>query len=147
MGLELPQRSGNVGCNPGSSPSLVDDLWSPECFLSAKCETSICLAFPGYGISFQLENLPGQGKRNKEKGHWSFVKNFWTSGSQVFTARTRPRNIRGKQSSKNTLPKASISLYFPSVVHNHLILFWKSQTPSKVRITKQFVKHLEIWWC
>lgn len=67
MGLALPQRSGNVGCNPGFSPSLVDDLWSPGGFLSAKRETSICLAFPGCGISFQLENLPVQEKKKKKK--------------------------------------------------------------------------------
>lgn len=68
MGLALPQRSGNVGCNPGFRPSLVDDLWSPGCFPSAKCETSICLAFPGCGISFQLESLPGQGEKKKDTG-------------------------------------------------------------------------------
>lgn len=78
VGLELPQRSGNVGCNPGFSPSLVDDLWSPECFLSAKCETSICLAFPGNGISFQLENLPGQGKKKRKKKTLKFCQK--TSG-------------------------------------------------------------------
>lgn len=78
MGLALPQRSGNVACNPGVSPSLVDDLWSPEGFLSAKSETSICLAFPGHGISFQLENLPGQEEKNlkRKKRHWTFVKSF-----------------------------------------------------------------------
>lgn len=29
----------------------------------------------------------GRGKK-KEKRHWSFVKNFWTSGGQAFTVRT-----------------------------------------------------------
>lgn len=138
VGLELPQRSGNVGCNPGFSPSLVDDLWSPECFLSAKCETSICLAFPGYGISFQLENLPGQEKKKKKKdtrvlsktsGHLE-VRPLW-QGHYHWTYM--------ENAAVKALPKTSISLYFPSVVHSHLILFWKSQSPSKIRIMRQIL--------
>lgn len=104
-----------MGCNPGFSPSLVDDLWSPECFLSAKCETSICLAFPGHGISFQLENLPGQGKKKKRKKTLEFCQkllDIWRSGlrSEDMTTGHTWKTQQYKYSPKNiNLPILSLS--------------------------------------
>lgn len=130
MGLALPQRSGNVGCSPGFSPSLVDDLWSPECFLSAKCETSICLAFPGCGISFQLESLPGQGKKKKTLDFCQKLLDIWRSGlhSEDMTSGHARKTPQDKYT--NTLPKASVSLNGAQAPYFVL----KVPEPSKMRI-------------
>lgn len=81
MGLELPQRSGNVGCNPGFSPSLVDDLWSPECFLSAECE------LPYVWLSLAMASVSnwkiclGRGKKRKKTLEFcQKLLDIWRSG-------------------------------------------------------------------
>lgn len=142
MGLALLQRSGNVGCNPGFSPSLVDDLWSPECFLSAKCDTSICLAFPGCGISFQLESLPGHAKRKKKKTV-DFCKkllDIWRSG------------LHSKDTTSGHAWKTQQYKYSSQSIH--LPILFGTQAPHfllRVPVSQQngdndafFVKHLEI---